>query len=413
MTEKIDWYKEVLEIEPNSKVFFPLAKLLVKDNLDEEAIATLEKGLERHPEFLEARLLLIELLHHTGKTTECNVQISKLSQIFASYAGFWEAWAACLASTPDDADTAAILRVLAATFIAGPIQLHQVLNMGVEAILHEKNGTVLTEQVATRPVDENIQTACAKPSISEKRENEAEAVTFTSPQQLAPDTPLIIEETAQTVTDESSLATPEMTEIQNDVPEHEENANINLPEPAEEDEQPIELQTEIPVMTEEDEPEPVALSEDSRVQEPEEAESMEESPDSRADDSGLYQNSKPVEDEVFTPKDEKLRNNEAPESENGQDEEVEEPFSLRTRSMADVLADQGDLEGALDIYSELSAAASGKELEELNRRMVELREQMESQAEKNNNTDASTPGPENILGILEALARRVEARVNN
>lgn len=38
------------------------------------------------------------------------------------------------------------------------------------------------------------------------------------------------------------------------------------------------------------------------------------------------------------------------------DENPEEP-TLRTRSMADVLAEQGDIVGALEIYQELEAAA--------------------------------------------------------
>ena len=38
-------------------------------------------------------------------------------------------------------------------------------------------------------------------------------------------------------------------------------------------------------------------------------------------------------------------------------DETEERFSLRTRSMAEVLAEQGDIKGALDIYHELAASA--------------------------------------------------------
>ena len=48
MTEKIEWYKEVLELEPNSKVFFPLARMLAEEQRFDEAVAVLEHGLERH-----------------------------------------------------------------------------------------------------------------------------------------------------------------------------------------------------------------------------------------------------------------------------------------------------------------------------------------------------------------------------
>lgn len=99
MTEKIEWYKEVLELEPNSKVFFPLARMLAEEQRYDEAVEVLEHGLERHSEFLEARLFFIELLFKTGRETACTVQVNKLSKMFAAYAGFWQAWAACLSAS--------------------------------------------------------------------------------------------------------------------------------------------------------------------------------------------------------------------------------------------------------------------------------------------------------------------------
>ena len=127
MTEKIEWYREVLELEPNSKVFLPLAKLLVEENGDSQAIDILQRGLDRHPDFLEARLFLIELLYKTGKNDERDAEVKKLGKMFATYAGFWQAWAACL-SGDNEQDTASVLRFLAATFLHGPLSLHEVLN---------------------------------------------------------------------------------------------------------------------------------------------------------------------------------------------------------------------------------------------------------------------------------------------
>ena len=47
MTEKIEWYKEVLDLEPNSKIFFPLAKMLEKEGELEEARRVLAEGVSR------------------------------------------------------------------------------------------------------------------------------------------------------------------------------------------------------------------------------------------------------------------------------------------------------------------------------------------------------------------------------
>ena len=51
MTEKIEWYKEVLELEPNSKVFFPLARLLSEAGRTDEAVEILEQGSIEHTSF--------------------------------------------------------------------------------------------------------------------------------------------------------------------------------------------------------------------------------------------------------------------------------------------------------------------------------------------------------------------------
>ena len=89
------------------------------------------------------------------------------------------------------------------------------------------------------------------------------------------------------------------------------------------------------------------------------------------------------------------------------------PLSLRTRSMAEVLAEQGDLQGALDIYTELAAAAAGSPGQEvLQQRIAMLRTQLEGAAAE----DLVPPSPDmaagkdKLISMLEALAERVEAR---
>lgn len=299
MTEKIEWYKEVLELEPNSKVFFPLARLLAKAGRDDEAIAALEHGLERHGEFLEARLFLIELLYRTGKQDACARQIQRLSAMFASYAGFWQAWAACLSGVEGEADTATVLRFLAAHFLNGPITLHEVLNRGLDTL--EGRAPVKAAPAAQEPVN----AATAAPEV---------------PAEPAPE-----------------VAAPTVSEV-----------------PA---------QAAAPVWEEE-----------------------------------------PAESEAAAPLDE-------PHAE----EDGEEHFSLRTRSMAEVLAEQGDIRGALDIYNELAAAATlPEECADLQHRIATLTARLGHQAE----APEPAPAPEaesgrstdKLISMLEALAERVEAR---
>ena len=41
--EKINWYREVLELEPGSRVFLPFARLLVEQGCSDEAAAVLRR----------------------------------------------------------------------------------------------------------------------------------------------------------------------------------------------------------------------------------------------------------------------------------------------------------------------------------------------------------------------------------
>lgn len=54
-------------------------------------------------------------------------------------------------------------------------------------------------------------------------------------------------------------------------------------------------------------------------------------------------------------------------------ETTEGKCSLRTRSMAEILAEQGDLRGAIDIYEELAGAALPEDLPAIYRRLDSLR----------------------------------------
>ena len=83
-------------------------------------------------------------------------------------------------------------------------------------------------------------------------------------------------------------------------------------------------------------------------------------------------------------------------------------ISLRTRSMADVLAEQGDFAGAIEIYSELEGQAkSGEELADLKQKISTLRHQQQA--------GYVPPKPEKsgVINLLEALSERLEARAQN
>lgn len=129
---KIEWYQEILEQEPGSRTFLPLAKLLIEAGRKEEAALTLRRGLERHPDFLEAKLEFISLLH-AQKTAqpdcapECANEIGKLVDLLKQYPAFWEAWA----EAEGESDTALAIRFLRQAIDAPKLAFRDILSRGL------------------------------------------------------------------------------------------------------------------------------------------------------------------------------------------------------------------------------------------------------------------------------------------
>lgn len=128
---KLEWYREVLTLEPGSKVFFPYAKLLVEQKKPDEARFVLEKGLENHPEFIEARLFLIDLLHNHNHIDACGAQVARLASIFATYPGFWEAWGQYAQTKGYSQDFSFALSLLGQMFHNQSLSFMDVLSAGL------------------------------------------------------------------------------------------------------------------------------------------------------------------------------------------------------------------------------------------------------------------------------------------
>ena len=289
MKAKIDWYQEVLELEPGSKVFFPLAQLLAENGQLQDALSTLRLGLERHPEFIEARLYLIELLYKNGQIVQCESQVGQLTRLFSKYPGFWEAWGICAAGTEKRRDISLTLRFLAMLFQHAEIGLGEVLEKGLHALTSTPDATPLPPEPESDALKEIL------PS---------DAVSL--PLKLSVDTQ------ASAVITSATL--------------------INEPSP-------------------------------------------------------VVENAEEIDD-------------------------AKEPFTLRTKSMADVLAGQGDIKGALEIYHELALRAeSSEERREINQRIAQLSSQQALAGDTPSSSPGEPPpGKQRMQHLLESLAERLEAR---
>ncbi|MDR2743981.1 MAG: hypothetical protein LBB66_02110 [Desulfovibrio sp.] len=336
MAEKIEWYKEVLELEPNSKVFFPLARLLKAEDRCDEAMDVLEQGLERHPEFFEARLLYIELLYKADRRTHCAAQINKISAIFSGYTEFWQAWAACLAVDGTSPDLSTVLRFMAAHFKYPPLSLHTIFDKGITAILSQ---TPENPQPVAKGMPEGV--VDVQDVTSRKPASKLIPQNGKSPSDVLP---------AGEIAQESPDGQPAGAAVTSD-----EGSQPPAPPPSAAIDEPERTATEY----------------------------------GQADETEISVVGEPDEDE--------------------------ERFSLRTRSMAEVLAEQGDIKGALDIYQELAAAATMPvEKADLLQRIATLNAKLVMAAVTPAAQTASEPEAAaekvKLINKLEALAERVEAR---
>ncbi|MEW5772077.1 MAG: tetratricopeptide repeat protein [Thermodesulfobacteriota bacterium] len=316
MENKIKWFKEFLEIEPNSKIFFPLARLLHEDGRTEEAVETLKRGVEKHPDHLEARFFLVELLAERGQDDGASREADGLASTLSQYPAFWQVWAE--RSAPKSRDSALALSFLASTFRGRSITWSQVIEEGLKALF----------------ANEGI----SSPAFQAE---------------------------AEVVGEVHFEAAPDIEYVEEEVP-----AAPGL--------------------------------------------------DMAAEAAATYAASSPEEAiaqvlaEEAGPESEEF----ALEPEPGPDEEAgdESEGNIRTRTMADLLADQGDYKGALAIYRELAAAAQGDEADELEGLAATMQSKLRrgagapAPAREKRPEPAPLPGKEKLLSTLEALAERLEAR---
>ncbi len=289
MKQKIEWYREVLEIEPNSKVFFPLARMLMQDGRPEEALGVLQSGVARHPDHVEARLLLVELLYEQGRTADLQREVDAISSLFKNYPGFWKAWGEKLFADDGTRDAGLAAVFLAAFMQNMAVSWAGVIEHGLKGLLGENGERFVS--LAAREGYPLRSPACPQE--------------MTVPQSTVESVAALVEPAASTLLPDADAAAPD-------------------------------------------------------------------------------------------------------------EDELDEPISLRTRSMADVLAEQGDIAGSLDIYQELLAAAATEvEKKELRMRMDALaRAAAPTPADQNGVDDAEgqPEGRNRLTDMLEALAQRLEAR---
>ncbi len=283
MIAKIEWYREILQHDPGSRAFFPLAQMLAEIGQKDEAVSVLRNGLRQHPDFLEAKLELVTLLQDRQAedpaiASECSNEVGKIVSLLKAHPSFWRIWA----QLEENADTALAVCFLQRSLDVPTLTFSEILLHGLQQVENNRNpSSSVSASTSSDGSDAADEAAwhCTSMPCGQQDGCDDEAL----PQKM------MTSDTTGTVAAVGSLVS-------------------------------------------------VAVSITDRVEPEMEPENT-------------------VEGE-------------------------EEPVTLRTRSMADVLAEQGELSGALEIYQELAAAAATPEEAALLReRVAELASQVDSTME--------------------------------
>jgi tetratricopeptide (TPR) repeat protein len=158
MASKIALYREVLEIEPNSKAFFPLARQLAEEGQVDEAIQILARGIGFHPDHLEAKFLLIDILTRHGREGEAETVFTDVGTLLARYPTVWLLWSRAAAARSRDPSLAMLF--LGHYFQDDSLTWAEVMERGLRSLSQaaQDSGPAETPQPgeAARPVFEPI-----------------------------------------------------------------------------------------------------------------------------------------------------------------------------------------------------------------------------------------------------------------
>ena len=335
--EKALWYQEVLSLDPASRIFLPYARLLAESGRRTEAVDILKAGLLRHPEFLEARLLLIDLLYATGQEKAAALEASPIVESLSRCSALWKIWSTLPGVR---ADQAAMLLFFGATFKNGGPGLAEVFEAGMKALGDGEESAL--------PEETSAPLSAAPSSAPEEKAAFEEPTPARASEPAGEETPGATQKPCFVMDENTPWYSLDSVPEDDDLPDDEE-----IPAPA------------------------APLS--------------------------------PSVSELFFSDN---AGNAAPAQEEGQEayapaahpvprSPLEGKSSLRTRSMARVLEEQGAFSEAADIYRELlEVSTSEEERAELCARLEHL-----SQGAEN---AAAQPASSGILDMLETLAVRLE-----
>ena len=145
MQQKIALYEEVLTLEPGSRLFFPLAEMYLMDNLPEKAEETLRRGLVLHPDFFEAKLLLLDVLSRQGKKDEMALIAAPLVDALQGCKALWTAWSSLAGEK--GGDEGLLMRMVGQVLSGRRFSWTEIMAAGMDGIFGCAGGALPAETV--------------------------------------------------------------------------------------------------------------------------------------------------------------------------------------------------------------------------------------------------------------------------
>jgi tetratricopeptide (TPR) repeat protein len=387
MTAKIAWYEELLALEPNSKLFIPLAQAYILEKRIKDAALVLQKGLSFHPEHLEARLILIQCLARLDDHEAAKRETQRLVNVLADHPIFWNLWAE-ISKQSANQDTAMTLRLLAKLLSGESINWGNVLEQGLKTMLLAEAGPLQKAEQAQAAGEETLGDGSAPHS---------EAVSDPLPDASSsePRSEVSTRDTA-VITEEPELDQPE-SELREASETGTPPATSTQAQEGDKDSDHHKLiQSRIPLPK----PEDIPGYEASRISL---SPAMRKQPVTAKDEAEMSAPAKATLSEM-------------------------ERNYYETRTYAALLADQGEIQDALELYNRLLRASSDAEQRrDLKNRIRELKEKMQKASPQagqrpapetvtHDGREEATPdmpsvsSPQKMVQTLTRLAERLEAR---
>ncbi len=161
--ERIRFYEQVLELEPGSKLFFILARLYYDHRQLEKAAEVLKSGLHKHPEHMQARLLLAAIMEEHEDTESARGIYREVFELLFDHPGFWPALAEHMQSR-NQKDPAMACAFLSAWLKDPGLTWTAVLQSGLE--------NFFSAAIASPKSKEVLETSAQEPNLSSSEELE-------------------------------------------------------------------------------------------------------------------------------------------------------------------------------------------------------------------------------------------------